>query len=95
MITQLTPDGAYLVTALGINDSGRVIGPGVNPISPAVNVGYVLDTSTGTAFGVGALPGMNGAIPFAVSNSGAVVGASPREPGACRFSSGRTISLTN
>jgi uncharacterized membrane protein len=84
MITQLTPDGAYLVTAFGINDSGRAVGPGVNPSNASVNVGYVLDTSTNTAFSVGALPGMNGAIPFAVSNSGAVAGASMLNQGAGR-----------
>ncbi|HEY1380492.1 MAG TPA: PEP-CTERM sorting domain-containing protein, partial [Gemmataceae bacterium] len=81
-VTQLTPGGAYLITALGVNNSGRVIGPGVNPSNPAVNVGYVLDTATNTAFSVGALPGMNGALNFAVSDSGAVVGTSMLNQGA-------------
>jgi hypothetical protein len=82
MITQLTPGGAYLITAFGINNSGRVVGPGVNPSNPAVNVGYVLDTSTNTAFSVGALPGMNGALNYGVSNSGAIVGSSMFNQGA-------------
>jgi hypothetical protein len=76
IITNLDPNGAFLQTALGINDSGRIVGPGVNLSNPAVDVGYVLDTATNTVFDVGVTPGKNGAIPFAVCNAGFVVGAS-------------------
>src|SRR5437588_303533 len=60
----------------GVNNSGRIVGFGIDPNNAAVNVGYVLDTSTNNAFSVGALPGFNGAICFGVSNGGHVVGSS-------------------
>lgn len=75
LITQTTPNGSFLRTAFAINDSGRVVGFGIDPNNAAVNVGYVLDTATNTAFSVGALPGRNGAIAFDVSNAGHVVGS--------------------
>jgi len=74
-ITQTTANGSVLRTAFGINDSGRVVGFGIDPNNAAVNVGYVLDTATNSAFTVGALPGRNGAIAFDVSNGGHVVGS--------------------
>ncbi len=75
IITKTTPSGQFVRTAFGINDAGRVVGFGIDPANAAVNVGYVLDTSTNTAFNVGALPGRNGAICFGVSNGGHVVGS--------------------
>lgn len=80
-ITQTTPNGSFLVTAFGINDSGRIVGQGIDPGNAAVTVGYVLDTATNTAFSVGVLPGMNGAICFDVSNAGYVVGSSSLNQG--------------
>jgi uncharacterized membrane protein len=53
-----------------------VVGIAWDPSNAARNVGYVLDTSTNTAFEVGALPGLNGAICFDVSESGYIVGSS-------------------
>jgi hypothetical protein len=76
VITQTTPNGSFLRTAFGINNSGRTVGFGIDPNNAAVNVGYVLDTATGTAFSVGALPGFNGALNFGVSNAGHIVGSS-------------------
>jgi len=76
VITQTTANGSILRTAYGINDAGRVVGFGIDPNNAAVNVGYVLDTATNTAFTVGALPGFNGAIAFDVSQAGHVVGSS-------------------
>ncbi|HMJ05365.1 MAG TPA: dockerin type I domain-containing protein [Chthoniobacterales bacterium] len=76
LITQATPNGSYFLTAFGINDSGRVVGQGIDPNNAAVNVGIVYDISSNTAFDVGALKGMNGALAFGVSNSGYVVGSS-------------------
>lgn len=76
VITQTTSNGSFLRTATGINNSGRIVGNGIDPNNAAVNVGYVLDTSTNTAFSVGALPGLNGALAFGVSNGGHVVGSS-------------------
>jgi hypothetical protein len=82
VITQTTSNGSFLRTAFGINNSGRIVGFGIDPNNAAVNVGYVLDTSTNTAFSVGALPGMNGALNFGVSNAGHIVGSSMLNQGA-------------
>jgi uncharacterized membrane protein len=75
LVTQTTPDGAYLVSAFGINDAGRIVGAGYNPVTGA-NVGYVLDPGSNTAFSVGALPGSIGSGVSDVNNAGHAVGAS-------------------
>src|SRR2546421_7721769 len=76
IITQTTTNGSYFLTAFGINDSGRVVGQGIDPTNAARNVGIVYDIGQSMAFEVGALPGLNGALAFGVSNSGYVVGSS-------------------
>jgi len=76
IITQTTPAGSFFVTAFSINDSGRVVGQGIDPVNAARNVGIVYDIGQNTAFEVGALPGLNGALAFGVSNAGYVVGSS-------------------
>ena len=76
IITQTTANGSYFVTAFGINDSGRVVGQGIDPTNAARNVGIVYDIGQNMAFEVGALPGLNGALAFGVSNTGYVVGSS-------------------
>ena len=76
IITQTTATGCFFVTAFGINDSGRVVGQGIDPNNAARNVGIVYDIGQNDAFEVGALPGFNGALAFAVSNTGYVVGSS-------------------
>jgi hypothetical protein len=76
IITQTTAKGSYFLTAFGINDSGRIVGQGIDPTNAARNVGIVYDTGQSSAFEVGALPGMNGALAFGVSNTGYVVGSS-------------------
>jgi hypothetical protein len=76
IITQTTAGGSYFLTAFGINDSGRVVGQGIDPHNAARNVGIVYDIGQPMAFEVGALPGMNGALAFGVSNTGYVVGSS-------------------
>ncbi|MEO5721043.1 MAG: dockerin type I domain-containing protein [Chthoniobacterales bacterium] len=76
VITQTTPGGSYFVTAFGINDSGRVVGQGIDPNNAARNVGIVYDIGAGSAIEVGALPGLNGALAFGVGNAGHVVGSS-------------------
>jgi uncharacterized membrane protein len=76
VITQTTPTGSFFVTAFGINDSGRIVGQGIDPNNAARNVGIVFDIGQNAAFEVGALPGFNGALAFGVSNSGYVVGSS-------------------
>jgi len=76
IITQTTVNGCYFLTALGINDSGRVVGQGIDPQNAARNVGMVYDIGQSMAFEVSALPGMNGALAFGVSNTGFVVGSS-------------------
>jgi uncharacterized membrane protein len=76
VITQTTANGSYFLTAFGINDSSRVVGQGIDPGNAARNVGIVYDIGQSMAFEVGALPGMNGALAFGVSNTGYVVGSS-------------------
>ena len=76
IITQTTATGCFFVTAFGINDSGRVVGQGIDPNNAARNVGIVYDIGQSMAFEVGALPGLNGALAFGVSNTGYVVGSS-------------------
>jgi uncharacterized membrane protein len=76
IITRTTPTGCFFVTAFGINDSGRVVGQGIDPNNAARNVGIVYDIGSNDAFEVGALPGFNGALAFGVSNTGYVVGSS-------------------
>ena len=76
VITQTTPTGCLFVTAFGINDSGRIVGFGIDPGNAARNVGIVYDIGAGSAFEVGALPGFNGALAFGVGNGGHVVGSS-------------------
>src|SRR5205823_9866503 len=41
IITQTTANGSYFLTAFGINDSGRVVGQGIDPNNAARNVGIV------------------------------------------------------
>jgi len=81
VITTLTPAGCFLRTAFGINNAGRIVGFGIDPTNAARNVGFVYDLATNTAFEVGALPGMNGAIAFDVSEDGRVVGSSSLNQG--------------
>jgi len=76
IITQTTANGSFFLTAFGINDSGRIVGQGIDPGNAARNVGIVYDIAQNMAFEVGALPGLNGALAFAVSNTGFVVGSS-------------------
>lgn len=81
VITQTTSNGSFFVTAFGVNDSGRVVGQGIDPNNPARNVGIVYDIGSNSAFEVGALNGFNGALAFAVSNTGYVVGSSMMNQG--------------
>lgn len=76
IITQTTQNGSYFLTAFGVNDSRRVVGQGIDPQNAARNVGIVYDMGQPSAFEVGALPGMNGALAFGVGNTGLVVGSS-------------------
>jgi uncharacterized membrane protein len=75
-ITATTGNGSFMRTANAINDGGWVAGNGIDPNNAAVNVGMVYDMTTGTAFSIGALSGLNGALAFDVSNAGHVVGSS-------------------
>jgi hypothetical protein len=81
IITQTTPDGSFFVTAFGINNSGRIVGQGIDPNNAARNVGIVYDMGNSAAFEVGALPGANGALAFGVGNGGDVVGSSMMNQG--------------
>jgi hypothetical protein len=81
IITQTTTNGSFFLTAFGINDSGRVVGQGIDPQNAARNVGIVYDIGQSMAFEVGALPGANGALAFGVSNNGFVVGSSMQNQG--------------
>ena len=90
IITQTTTNGSFFLTAFGINDSGRIVGQGIDPQNAARNVGIVYDIGQNMAFEVGALPGHNGALAFAVSNTGYVVGSSMQNQGPACHSSGRS-----
>src|SRR5213079_2388018 len=81
IITQTTTNGSFFLTAFGINDSGRIVGQGIDPNNAARNVGIVYDMGSPMAFEVGALPGFNGALAFGVSNTGYVVGSSMMNQG--------------
>jgi hypothetical protein len=81
VITQTTTTGCFFVTAFRINDSGRIVGQGIDPNNAARNVGIVYDMGNANAFEVGALPGANGALAFAVGNGGQVVGSSMMNQG--------------
>ncbi len=76
VITTLTETGCYVRTAYSVNDSGVVVGFGIDPADAARNVGFVFDTTTNKASEVTPLPGANGAIAFDISNAGQVVGVS-------------------
>lgn len=76
VIATTTPQGSFLRSAFGINDSGRIVGQGVNPNLPAVNVGFIYDSGDGTAFEMPPLRGHNGCLAFDVSQAGHVVGSS-------------------
>ena len=76
VITQTTSNGSFFLTAFGVNNSGRIVGQGIDPTNAARNVGIVYDIGSQAAFEVGALPGLNGALAFGVGNGGHVVGSS-------------------
>lgn len=80
-ISQTTSNGSFFVTAFGINDSGRVVGQGIDPTNAARNVGIVYDIGSSSAFEVGALPNANGALAFGIGNGGHVVGSSMQNQG--------------
>jgi hypothetical protein len=81
LITQTTSNGSFFNTAFGVNDSGRVVGTGIDPNNAARNVGMVFDIGQSSAFEVGALPGANGALAFGIGNGGHVVGSSMMNQG--------------
>lgn len=81
IITQSTSNGSTFRTAFRINDSGRIVGQGIDPNNAARNVGMVYDIGSSSAFEVGALPNANGALAFDVSNTGFVVGSSMMNQG--------------
>lgn len=81
VIANTTPTGCFFLTAFGINDSGRIVGQGIDPNNAARNVGMVYDIGNGPASEVGALSGANGALAFGVSNAGHVVGSSMMNQG--------------
>lgn len=81
VITQTTAGGSFFLTAFGVNDSGRIVGQGIDPANAARNVGIVYDIGNQAAFEVGALPNANGALAFGVSNNGHVVGSSMMNQG--------------
>lgn len=81
VISTTAPDGSMMRTAFGINDAGLVVGFGIDPNNAARNVGSIYDSVLDTMSEVGALPGRNGALCFAVGNGGHVVGSSMMNQG--------------
>src|SRR5690606_841903 len=65
-ISQTTSTGCFFVTAFGINDSGRIVGQGIDPANAERNVGMVYDIGSDQAFEVTGLEGTNGALAFGV-----------------------------
>lgn len=76
IVTATTSTGCFVTTLFGINQAGLSVGNGIDPGNAARNVGFVYDSVMGSAFEVGALPGMNGALCFDVSDAGHIVGSS-------------------
>lgn len=76
VITQTTANGSFMTTAFGINDSGLIVGNGIDPNNAARNVGIAYQNGASVANDIGALAGNNGALAFAVGNGGHVVGSS-------------------
>lgn len=83
-LSQTTTGGAFFRTAFAINNTGRIVGTGVDPGNAARNVGLVYDMGSGSAIEVGALPNANGALAYDVSSAGHVVGASMQNQGSGR-----------
>ena len=81
VITQTTSNGSFFNTAFGVNDSGRIVGTGIDPNNAARNVGMVFDIGQSSAFEVGALPGANGALAFGIGSGGHIVGSSMMNQG--------------
>ncbi|WP_077033298.1 PEP-CTERM sorting domain-containing protein [Pelomonas sp. KK5] len=63
-------NGGWMVDAMGVSDTGLVIGTGFDPDNQARNAALVYDTTTGITTDLGAVAGKNGAIPFAITGSG-------------------------
>ena len=70
------PDVFSSLHSASTTQQRRVVGQGIDPNNAARNVGIVYDIGDNDAFEVGALPGLNGALAFGVSNTGYVVGSS-------------------
>ncbi len=81
-ITQTMPDGGTLRTAYGVNDAGRIVGQALDPANAAITRGFYLDPGDASATDIGALPGQNSAIAFAVSSDGRIAGGSSVNSGA-------------
>lgn len=75
-ITAPTAGGALMRTAFRINNAGLVAGQGLDPANAARNAGVLFNSATNTSVDVPALPGLNGTLPFDVSENGFVVGSS-------------------
>lgn len=75
VITATTSGGAYMNTAYKINDSGMIVGTGIDPNNAARNVALMYDTNTGTMMEIPSLAGDNGGLAFDISG-GYVVGSS-------------------
>lgn len=80
-LSQTTTTGCFFRTAFGVNDSGLVVGFGIDPSNAARNVGIVYHIGDTNATEVGSLPNGNGAIAFGVSNAGHIVGSSMMNQG--------------
>lgn len=76
VITTTGPGGTVMRTAFGVNDNGIICGNGIDPNDAARNVGMRYDLNLDQMTEVGALPGMNGALCFGISNAGHITGSS-------------------
>ena len=80
-VIPLAAGGGKMTTAYGITDSGLVFGIGTDASNAARNVGMVYTPASGVVSDIGAIPGANGAIAFAASPNGYVVGSSMTNQG--------------
>ncbi|MCA9293028.1 MAG: hypothetical protein KDA20_04360 [Phycisphaerales bacterium] len=75
-ITATGPGGVLMTTAYGVNDAGIACGNGIDPNNAARNVGLRYDINTAQLTEIGALPGLNGALAFGISEAGHITGSS-------------------
>jgi hypothetical protein len=81
IITQTTTNGSFFLTAFGINDSGRIVGQGIDPQNAARNVGLFMILGRAWPSKLAHCQATTERSLSVVSNSGYVVGSSMQNQG--------------